>query len=127
MTKRTNMDMVMNAVMNDMMGEIMETTLIKYTLEVFRREVTKAIAAARADEEHVELSIERKDEFERGFRFLLQKSGVREGKKYQEIAHEWMCYLNDVWKLDSKITISAGTIDVEITNPVYYMLQKEAK
>lgn len=127
MTKRTNMNTMMDMVMNDMMKEIMETSLIKYSLEMFRREVTKAIAAARADEEHVEFSIERKDEFERGFRLLLQKSGVKGGKKYQEIAVDWMNYLNDSWKLDSKITISAETVDFEITNPVFYMLQKEAK
>lgn len=127
MTKRTNMDVVLEGTFAGMMGEIMETTLIKYTLEVFRREVTKAIAAARADEEYVELSIERKDEFEKGFKILLRKSGIKEGKDYNDIANDWMNYTNDVWKLDTSITITAETVDVEVTNPVYYMLQKESK
>lgn len=126
MTKRTNMDVVLEGTFAGMMGEIMETTLIKYTLEVFRREVTKAIAAARADEERVELSIERKDEFEKGFKILLRKSGIKEGKDYNDISNDWMNYINDVWRLDTSITITAETVDVEVTNPVYYML-KESK
>lgn len=124
MTKRTNMDVVLEGTFAGMMGEIMETTLIKYTLEVFRREVTKAIAAARADEERVELSIERKDEFEKGFKILLRKSGIKEGKDYNDIANDWMNYINDVWRLDTSITITAETVDVEVTNPVYYMLKE---
>ena len=127
MTKRTNMDVVLEGTFAGMMEEISAITLMKYSLEVFRREVTKAIAAARADEEYVELSIERKDEFEKGFKILLRKSGIKEGKDYNDISNDWMNYINDVWKLDTSITITAETVDVEITNPVYYMLQKESK
>lgn len=126
MTKRTNMDVVLEGTFAGMMEEISAITLVKYSLEVFRGEVTKAIAAARADEEYVELSIERKDEFEKGFKILLRKSGIKEGKDYNDIANDWMNYINDVWKLDTSITITAETVDVEVTNPVYYML-KESK
>ena len=123
---RTNMDVVLEGTFAGMMEEISAITLVKYSLEVFRREVTKAIAAARADEEHVELSIERKDEFEKGFKILLRKSGIKEGKDYNDISNDWMNYINDVWRLDTSITITAETVDVEVTNPVYYML-KESK
>ena len=123
---RTNIDVVLEGTFAGMMEEISAITLMKYSLEVFRREVTKAIAAARADEEYVELSIERKDEFEKGFKILLRKSGIKEGKDYNDISNDWMNYINDVWKLDTSITITAETVDVEITNPVYYML-KESK
>lgn len=123
---RTNMDVVLEGTFAGMMEEISAITLVKYSLEVFRREVIKAIAAARADEEHVELSIERKDEFEKGFKILLRKSGIKEGKDYNDISNDWMNYINDVWRLDTSITITAETVDVEVTNPVYYML-KESK
>lgn len=124
--KNMNLEALVDTQMVDFGRALKEITLVKYTMSVMTNAVLEAVKEVSNDEVNVYTTIAREGAFNDGFKIMLQKSNVK-NKNYDQIASDWEAYLKKCFNIEAKIDIYKEEVDICIQNPIFYMLQKEAK